>query len=124
MSTPPNATSWPEAMDPSALKEWIMDLSPWLETGETIESYEVTLSPEAIAAGLLIHTGASDASRQHKLIEGDRMVELWFYIEAPDRANPAFDGSGTAYPMTIFFTTNSVPSRDDERTFLLKVAQQ
>lgn len=121
MPVPPTATEWADALDPSDLTEFVMDLSPWLQSNESLESYELTLSPEAIDAGIYF---ATDPLRIHKLIDGNRRIRFWPVIDAPDRGAPAFDGGGTKYPLVAFFTTNSVPSRQFERTFLIRVAQQ
>lgn len=121
MAIPPTATEWSDAMDPTDRTEWVMDLSPWLQSDEQVVSYDLTLSPEAIDAGLYFST---DPLRAHLLISGNRQVRFWTEIAPADRGSPAFDGSGTKYPIVIFFTTDSVPSRDFERTFLLRVAQQ
>lgn len=121
MAVPSSATGWSDAMDPSDITEWVIDLSPLLQSDEAIESYELTLSPEAINAGIYF---SSDALRIHKLIWSNRAIMFWPEIAPADRGAPAFDGTGTRYPLVVSIITNSVPSRTFERTYLLRVSQQ
>ncbi|ARR52115.1 hypothetical protein HY78_00880 [Rhizorhabdus wittichii DC-6] len=116
-------------MDPTEQLDHIADLSTMLELtkGETAQSYEIELSPEAIDAGLLIVTGDG---RDHRLITGEEgwvdntAILLWFMVDPASRTDPLFSGGGTSFPMEVTFLTNSVPSRTRQRTYVLKVAQR
>jgi hypothetical protein len=123
MPTPPTAVEWLDPMDPSEEMDWIADLSPMLEDGEAVEplSYTVALSPEAIDAGLLMMSGSG---RDQHLLDDGRAILFWLNVEAGSQADPIFDGAGTRFPIEFTFTTNSVPSRKRQRTYVLRVAQR
>lgn len=127
MATPPTAILWPDTMDPAEELDWIADLSSMLEAGETAESYEVELSPEAIDAGLLIMTGTG---HDHRLITGDpnwpdnSAILLWLKVDPASQADPLFSGGGTGFPIEVTFLTNSVPSRKRQRTYVIRIVQK
>lgn len=127
MATPPTAILWPDTMDPAEELDWIADLSSMLEPGETAESYELELSPEAIDAGLIIMTGAG---HDHRLITGETdrpdntAILLWLKVDPASQADPLFSGGGTAFPIEVTFLTTSNPSRKRQRTYVIRIVQK
>lgn len=116
MAIPPTAATFARTLDPNEQLDWLMPCAPLLEAGEAIDTYTLTLLPEAVAMGLTIMS--------HELVDGDRSIKLWLTIDDAFQADPAFDGAGTALGMEVTLVTNSTPPRTRQRTALVKVAHQ
>ena len=84
--------------DPDAVLDYAVDWSDWLEDGESISSYTVS-----VPSGL---TKDSDA------IQGGDTVVVWLSGGEEHRS----------YRVTVHITTDNSPiNREDDRSFLVKV---
>lgn len=123
MALAASPASFAEVMDPHEILEWTIPCGPLLETGEEIDTFDLTLYAEAIALGLTI-LGTGDGYPDPALSNGNQDVTVWFEIDAAFENNVAFDGTGTALPMNIHFATNATYPRERDRDIILTVAQQ
>lgn len=116
------ATDWTAPLDPSDHVEYVADFrgaKPLLEVGEKIATYTVDLSPEAIAAGLVVDEAGEFA---HKLVDDDSAVEMWFTIDEEKRGDEAFV-RGVKLGVIVTATTDSDPPRRRQRTWRLSAKQ-
>lgn len=116
-------TSWQGKMDPADLVDFTAEFAsgddPVLEPGESIAAFDVRLSDEAAAAGLMI---ADDVDRAPRRINANQDILLWLKVDPAEQGNERFtDGVKVGVVFTI--TTSSDPARIRERTFLVTVKQ-
>lgn len=129
MALPPNASIWTQPMDPTDLVEFIADFGnaasgssgAVLAEGEAIDTYTVTMSAEGAALGVTI---SEEAGYETTLVESDKAIRIWIYVDEADREDPAFAGAGLQLGVTFTINTNSVPPRRKQKTYILEVAQQ
>jgi hypothetical protein len=119
MAIPPTAKSFGRVLDPHEEKDYGINLGLLLQPGEEIDSYELTLLPEAVAAGLEIMEGEG---RDHALFLDNTGVKFWLTIADEEKTNAIFDGAGASLPLEITVVTDSTPPRTRQRTFLATVA--
>lgn len=121
MPIPATAVALPRVLDPSDIKDVLLDVSPALEGGEIIASYEIALWAEAIAAGMEI---IEDGQRDPVLANGDTAIVIWPAIDAGEAEDERFLGDGVELPVTVTVVTNSNPSRTDQQTIVFPWAQK
>lgn len=125
MAIPKNATEWDAEMDPTDLVDYVVWLrdpeEPLLEVGESVTSFTVALSAEAVALGLEIN---NDPPYILELFDTGSRIKVWFSVALAFRANAAFDGDGVKLGVEVTINTNSNPPRRRQKTMVLKVAQQ
>ncbi|WP_374648935.1 hypothetical protein [Rhizorhabdus sp.] len=121
MPIPPNATIWAEQADPRDVNNWKINCTVSLAADEAIESYELMLGAEAVAAGLII---SAETARQPALVEAGKVIQLWLSVDPAMRLDPIFEGAGVTLPIEVTLTTNSIPSRTIQRTVAVRIAQQ
>lgn len=121
MAIPSTAVAFGDALDPHEELDFVIAATAILETGEEIDSYTLSLLPEAVALGLTIMEGAG---RDIALVESDAAIKLWLTIDDDFKTDAAFVGTGTALPMELTIVTTSTPARTRQRTFLVRVVQQ
>lgn len=125
MAIPLNARRWDEQMDPADVLEWVLHVGIFngqaglLEPLETVASYTLALSAEAVALGLTTGTLTRAASQPTPT-----SFRWWFLIDSAFQSNAAFSGEGALLPMELTIVTDATPSRTLQRTLVLKVAQQ
>lgn len=125
MATPPNAFEYSRQMDPADIVDFQIVLSQdgtataFLEAGEAVASYTLTLTAEAVAAGLEIMTAGAYATS----IAGN-IIKFWLEVDSLSQGDPVFDGSGVALGIELTAVTNSSPARTKQRTFVVTVANQ
>jgi hypothetical protein len=85
--------------DPDAVLDFAFDWSSWLATGETISSHTVT-----------VETGITKDSDS----ESSGVVTVWL----------SGGSVGERYDVECEITTNTSPSRKDERTMIIKVEER
>ena len=125
MTLPLNAKSFVSAMDSADVLDWQVTLSQGstgletLQPGESVASFTVALTAEAIAAGLQINTTSGYAT----LLVGN-VITFWLSVTSGSLANAAFLGAGTGFGIEITITTNANPARVKQRTVVVTVAQQ
>ena len=120
MALPRDPVRLGEAMDPAEVLDFVFDLGGVLETGEAIEDFVLTMSPEAAALGVAIDDGARAPLR----IEDNRAVQLWFSVATAMQGDAAFAGDGIAVGIELRATTTASPPRVRERTFALTLRQR
>lgn len=121
MPFPATAIPWSQSMDPYDRRPWIMDVASQLEEGETIETFDLELSPEAMDAGLLISTGSG---RDPVLVNDLTAIMLWFEVATLDQDDAMFSGAGITFPVELSVRTNAIPQNRFQLTYLLRVAQK
>lgn len=121
MAIPPTAIKLPRTLDPSDIKDVVLNCALVLQSGEKIASYTLNLSTSAIAAGMEFMSGGG---RDPQLINGETAVRVWPAIDPLEALNPIFDGSGIALDAELTIVTDSVSSRTDQQTFLIQWAQK
>lgn len=129
MAIPPNAKKIPQPMDPSDVLPWAVDLTqgeptgssaPFLLPGESVASFTLAVTAEAIAAGLSI---LADATYPPPTIDGLELT-FWPTIAPEARGLSIFDGGGRDLALELTATTNSMPPKTKQRTIVITVAQQ
>jgi hypothetical protein len=110
---------WDQPLDPGDEVDYTFDLSGrLLEVGETVQTWNITLSDASIAAGLVLGSGDYAPS-----INGT-VLKFWFSIDPARVADSAFDGIGVWLDMVVDITTTNTPPRVRNRTLLLRVCHQ
>lgn len=121
MAIPPTAIRLGRTLDPSDIKDVVLNCAPYLQPGETIASYTLDLSTSAIAAGMEFLTGGG---RDPQLINGNTAIRIWPAIDPAEALNPMFEGAGVALDAEITVVTDATPPRTDQQTFLIGWAQK
>lgn len=99
-------------LDPAEVKYYTLDWSTELDgTSDSISLSDFTLSPTAIAAGLLIHALSNDAKR----------VTVWLKIDGSLQSDARWSGAGETHSMQTRITT--VKGQAFERTVRVTVKQ-
>jgi len=125
MAIPPNAKAMSRPMDPADLVDFQVVLSQgsddnsFLTPSESVASYTVALTAEAIAAGLVINTTGGYATT----LVGNT-ITFWLSVSSGQQSSASFAGSGLILGIELTVTTNSVPARTKQRTVTVNVAQQ
>lgn len=119
MPIPSTAVVWEYVMDPADVVDFEFEVSGMLEAGEAVDSYTLTVLPDATALGLTLGTGA------YAPVSVDPVTwRIWLSVDASQQDNPAFDGTGATLPLELTVVTDSTPARTRQRTLVVKVAQQ
>jgi len=129
MAIPPNAKAIAQPLDPAD----ILDLETTITQGppdavpaplilntENVASFTLTLSAEAVAAGLQIKTG--DGYPAPTL--SDLKVTFWLAVDPAMQGSPLFNAPGLTLALELTLNTTSVPSRRKQRTITVTVANQ
>lgn len=119
MAIPPGAAIWLQPFDPSDKLDYVAQFGDLLAESETIVSFTATALAEAALLGLTI----LDDDAHGPWIANDTNIELWFEVAVEERANIAFSGAGASLGVEITITTDAVPPRRFQRTFVLKALQ-
>lgn len=121
MAIPPTALKLGKTLDPTDVKEAVINYLPLLQAGEQIASFTITLSAAAVALGMSIpNTGP----RAVLLINDNTAIQFWPLIDIDEQANPAFDGAGVSLDIEVTIITTADPTRTDQQTFLIPWAQK
>lgn len=115
---PSNITVFGDIMDPRDIADYEIKATNYLEEGEGVASYSITLLSEALLGGLELGVGAYAHS------EANGIISLWFNIDELMQSDASFYGGGVTLPLEVEITTDSVPPRRRQRTFGVKVQQQ
>jgi hypothetical protein len=125
MTLPLNAKAFSAQMDPADVLDWQATLSQgstgleMLQVGESVVSFAVALTAEAIAAGLQINTTNGYAT----LLVGN-VISFWVSVLSGSQASAVFMGAGLPVGIEITITTDANPARVKQRTVIVTVAQQ
>ena len=129
MANPPNAQAIRQPMDPSDVLDFRGTLTqdeasasppPFLLTGESVASFTLALTPEAIAAGLQIKTGDGYPP---PVLAGLDLV-FWLAVDPAMQGSPIFAGAGVPLAIELTATTDATPPRVKQRTLTVTVANQ
>lgn len=121
MAIPPTALKLGRTLDPTDVKEAVINYAPALQVGEQIDTYAIALSAAAVALGMTI---PDTGPRAPQLINEDTAIQFWPLIDDDEQDNPAFEGAGTALDIEVTIVTTADPSRTDQQTFLIPWAQK
>lgn len=120
MTIPPTAAVFAQQADPRDFNDWKISCSGILAADEAIETYELMLGAESVAAGLII---AADEYRAPRLVDGGKSISLWLSVSPEMRLDPIFNSAGVALPIEVTITTTSIPARVFQRTIAVRIAQ-
>jgi hypothetical protein len=122
MAIPASAIAFDQAMDPYDLLDWEIDITQFLEEDERAEEglWSLVRSAEAIEYGLIISGG----DRAAHLSEDGRAVFFWLEVATDQQLDPQFSGAGVLVALELSFTTNSIPGRRRQKTYVVRIAQQ
>lgn len=121
MSIPPNTTIFGPQADPRDFTNWRIAATSLLEADEWIDTFELVLGAESVAAGLII---SDTGPRAPSIIDDGKALLIWLSVAEDMQLDPIFDGSGVTLPIEVTIDTNSIPARTFQRTIAVKVAQQ
>jgi hypothetical protein len=126
MALPENATVWTAPMDPTDLVDYRASFRgdiPLLEEMETVDTYTVALTAEAVALGVTIYEGpvAADGPQSPKLVETGSACDVWFEVDEAERENAAFSDPGAS--VGVVFTIITTDGRRRQRTWVLRIVQ-
>jgi hypothetical protein len=129
MAIPTNAKKLDQPLDPSDMDLYkaiitqrgvdTAEAFPLLEVGQSVADFTLTLTAEAVAAGLMI---LHDAGRE--IVRVNNEVFFWLAVDEAMRALPVFDGAGIILPMELTVWTAPDPARRKQKTITATVAQQ
>lgn len=125
MPLPPNTIAFTRPMDPSDIADYAIvlskgvDTSSFLAADEEVQSYSLTLTAEAVAAGITIKTGAGYATT----LTNNR-IRFWLEVSADQQSSSIFDGSGIVAALVLTIVTTASPARRKQRTLSVQVANQ
>lgn len=112
MAIPASAPTIDQAIDPSDRVEFVAQFglsvdgrSPLLETGETIETLEITPLPDAAALGFTIMEGVVDALDRGPWIADNTNAEFWAEVEEANRGDAAYT-AGAILGAQVTITTS------------------
>lgn len=118
MAIPKNATAWPSPMDPADYKDYVAEWGAVLQEGETISTFDVTMSAEGIALGVSIDAVTHPPAK----VDDDKNIVMWPMVDPLNQGDAEWDGDGTQVAIEITITTSM--GRDYQKTWVLTVQQQ
>jgi hypothetical protein len=92
---------------------------PLLEAGEAVESYTLTPTAEAVAAGLIIKEGGG-----YETTLAGKDLRFWLEVDPSFQGHQMFNGEGQTFGIELTVLTTSSPQRRKQRTIGVKVANQ
>lgn len=128
MTIPATATAFEQPLAPKDVVDYYVvvtqgkaDAKPptVLLLGEAIADYELTLSVEAIAAGLQI----VEAEGYENHLTGN-VLTLWLRLDPTMVGAPMFAGAGVIVAIEMLIKTTSDPTRTKARSFLVRITNQ
>lgn len=121
MPIPAAARRFTQEMDPRDLLDWEDEITQgsdpkdFLQPTEQVSSYELALTPEAAAVGLLLRQDAEYATT----LTG-RVLRFWLEVEPAMQSAPIFD-AGVDVALEFTAWTNNTPPRRKQRTIVVRV---
>lgn len=123
MPLPPNAHQFTRPIDPADIEVFTVNLKKGLDPdaflapNESVDTYTLTLLPEAVAAGLIIVT---DDGYETTLT--GTQLRFWLKVDPAMQDNAIFDGAGQTLGLELTVETNQM--RRKQRTLSVQVANQ
>ena len=118
MPLPSEVKTWDDSIDPYDLRPFAIDLTGFLNVGESVASYTLTLLAESVLAGL--EFGVGDYATEINA----GIITFWPTINVSMQEDIQFYGSGVKLPMVLNFSTDSSPPRRLQRTYAIQVKQR
>lgn len=119
MPIPGTAKKFEDAMDPSDKVDYIVDLTPLLQVGESFTSVTLSVLAESALLGFQIETDPPYAPSEFE----PGKVRIWASVQSASQ-NAAGWASGVACGIEFTSVTNSSPPRHYQRTVSIQVVQQ
>lgn len=120
----PNAHKWQRPLDPSARVPYVCHFrhptNPTLEPLESIDTFEIIPSANALLQGLVVGSGAY-APVKYDNASG---IKLWLEVDPLKADNVLFSCDGIWLPVTIRVVTDATPANTYEATCAVRVVQQ
>lgn len=118
------SVKWKAMLDPSDKADFYADFAggndPVLEPGEKIAEYDIAVTAKAAQFGLTFDEAGPYA---HQKVNDDTAVKMWLSIDEEYRASADFC-AGIDLGVEVTITTDSVPPRVWQRTWLVTVINQ
>ena len=117
MAIPSTARVFTQALDPSDILDFYLGLTSGddgddLQVGENVASFQLTLSAEAVAAGLILMDGGRTRISAN-------VLGFWLQANAAAQISAIFDGAGVQLPIVFTYTTDNTPPRTVQRTLVV-----
>lgn len=112
-----SATEFEGPMDPYDIVDYVAEMGPLLQSGETITDFVVSPTTEAAALGFEINSTYPPV-----LEAGNQNILFWSQVNASNQSDSIWSGAGIQVPIEVSFSTNNAPRRF-QRTFLIGVKQ-
>lgn len=124
MAIPPTALRCDGSLDPHGEKDFLIDLSAQLETGEAISSFSLTpqsVTVDSIAYAVTIMTGAGYTAATQ---DSDTKIKFWAEIATALENATVFDGRGLLLPVLCRWESDNAQARKDDITCLVHVVNK
>lgn len=117
MAIPTTARVFTQHFDPSDILDFYLGLTEGddegdLQVGEKVDTFSLTLSPEAVAAGLIL------MGEGRTRISGN-VLGFWLQASTAAQVSSIFDGAGISLPIVFTYTTTNTPPRTIQRTLVV-----
>lgn len=119
MPIPASAKKFEDAMDPSDVVDYLVDLTPLLDVGEEFTSVDLVVLAESVLLGFKIESDAPYAPVE--VTPG--VLRVWAAVETANQ-NSAGWAAGALCGIEFTAVTNSSPPRTFQRTVAVQVVQQ
>ena len=118
MTIPASAPVAAEAIDPSDIVDFEIDLSAVLDPDETFDAIAFAVMPESVLLGFTI----LDAAPHQPVEVADARLRIWVSVDQPYHDKVEWRGSGTL--CGIEFTARTNKSRTWQRTVAIRVIEK
>lgn len=108
------------SIDPTEVKDYVIDLSPLLEPGEQFATVEIDVEAASTTRGFGIPETGSYAVAE----VDDSHIRIWPQIDLGQQGAQAWAASGTVCRFEVTAVTNSLPPRKWQRTAQITVAEK
>lgn len=109
---PVDAHYWEASLDPDSREPYFLDCTNFLNTGENVASFSVSLPQRSLDFGLTL------GSAEYIAYEQDNIITIWLSAGA---YHAAFEDSGINLPVNFTFITDATPPRTENVTCVVNV---
>lgn len=114
MAIPASAQSFDQSLGSKEVLDFQVGVGGLLETGEGVDTWDLSAQPEAIAAGFILMDGARDPVYDTLT----KRIRFWAEIDDTDEDGAEFL-DGVTMGLEVLIVTDNTLSRTRHRTFSL-----
>ena len=118
MTVPSNAPAAQDAMDPTDIVDFVIDLAALLDEGEMFDAIDFAVMVESVLLGFTILDRAPHAPTE---VDATR-VKIWVTVDPAFRNAAAWKGKGTI--CGVEFTATTDRGRQFQRTIAIGVVEK